>query len=87
MVKYAEKQIRKSVVAIVIIGRNTHNAPGVEEEVKIANRLDKPIFQIRPKTVMAGSVQTVDDVIRWKWKRIDTKIDEIWNNKRTKQRR
>ena len=85
--KYAEKQIRKSRLVVVIIGKNTHNAPGVDDEVKIANRLNKPIFQIRPKTVTAGAVYAVDDVIRWKWKLIDVKIDTILNKKQSVRRR
>ena len=85
--KYAEKQINKSAVVVVIIGKNTHNAPGVNDEVKIAKKSNTPIFQIRPKTVTAGSVQAVDDVIRWKWKRIDAEIDDILSKKRSGRRR
>ena len=85
--KYAEKQIRKSKLVVVIVGKNTHNAPGVDDEVKIANRLNKPIFQIRPKTVTAGAVEAVDDVIRWKWKLIDVKIDAILDKKQNRWRR
>ena len=84
---YAEKQIRKSNLVVVIIGKNTHNAPGVDEEVKIAHKYSVPIFQIRPRTVTAGSVDAVDDVIRWKWKRIDAKIEAIMSKKRSKRRR
>ena len=40
----AENKIRQCQVVIVVVGKDTHNAPGVEEEVKIAKRLDKPMF-------------------------------------------
>lgn len=85
--EYAEKQINKSAVVIVIIGKNTHNAPGVDDEVKIAKKSNTPIFQIRPKTVTAGALEAVEDVIRWKWKGIDAKIDAILDKKRSKRRR
>ena len=62
---------------MVIIGKNTHNAPDVEEDVKIAKRLNKSIFQIGPRAVTAGQLDAVNDVIRWQWRRIDAAIDEI----------
>lgn len=36
-----------------------------------------PISQIKPKTVTASKMEAVDDVIRWRWKSIDVKIDEL----------
>ena len=75
--KHAKGQIIKSDVVVVILGQDTHNAPGVEKEVTIANQLGKPVFQIRPQTRTSGAVKGVKKMIRWKWKRIDTAIDEI----------
>ena len=75
--KHAKGQIIKSDVVVVILGQDTHNAPGVEKEVTIANQLGKPMFQIRPQTRTSGAVKGVKKMIRWKWKRIDATIDEI----------
>ena len=75
--KHAKGQIIKSDAVIVILGQDTHNAPGVEKEVTIANQLGKPMFQIRPQTRTSGAVKGVKKMIRWKWKRIDAAIDEI----------
>ena len=75
--KHAKGQIIKSDAVVVILGQDTHNAPGVEKEVTIANQLGKPMFQIRPQTRTSGAVKGVKKMIRWKWKRIDAAIDEI----------
>ena len=75
--KHAKGQIIKSDAVVVILGQDTHNAPGVEKEVTIANQLGKPMFQIRPQTRTSGAVKGVNKMIRWKWKRIDAAIDEI----------
>lgn len=72
----ARKQIDLSDIVIVVVGEDTHNAPGVEKEVTVAGQLCKPMFQIRSKHSTGGKVAGAGDVIRWKWKRIDAKIAE-----------
>ena len=72
----ARKQIELSEIIIVVVGEDTHNAPGVEKEVTVANQLKKPIFQIRPKRRTAGEVSGAGEIVPWKWKRIDAKITE-----------
>jgi len=42
----AHTAIARSEVFIVMLGSKTKNAPGVLKEVKIANDLEKPKFQI-----------------------------------------
>ena len=86
--KFAREQITKSDIVIIVVGKNTHNAPGVEKEVTIANQLDKPMFQIRPRKRTAGKVKGAREMIRWKWKRINAKIDELLpkQNKRRSNR-
>ena len=72
----ARKQIDLSDIVIVVVGEDTHNAPGVEKEVTVANQLKKPMFQIRPKRRTAGEVRGAGEVVPWKWKQIDAKIAE-----------
>ena len=72
----AHSLISQSDIVIVVVGQDTHNAPGVEKEVTIANQEEKPIFQIRPQSSTAGSVEDAGDMIPWEWKRIDEKISE-----------
>ena len=72
----AHDQISHSDIVIVVIGEDTHNAPGVKKEVTIANQKRKPIFQIRPKDSTGGAVSGAGDEIPWKWKKINAKISE-----------
>jgi hypothetical protein len=72
----ARKHIARSDIVIVVVGEDTHNAPGVEKEVMITHQLKKPMFQVRPQNRTAGKVRGGGDVIRWKWKTIDAKIAE-----------
>ena len=74
--KKAHDQISRSDIVIVIIGEDTHNAPGVKKEVTITNQQHKPKFQIRPKNSTGGPVSGAGDEIPWKWKKIDAKISE-----------
>lgn len=73
----AEKRIAQCNLVIVVIGQDTHTASGVEEEVEIAERLDKPIFQIQPQKQNYGGVDGAGEIIPWKWDKIDAKINEL----------
>jgi len=68
---------------IVVVGKDTHNAPGVKEEASIAKHLDKPILRIHPQRSNYGGLDSVGELIPWKWEKIDAKIDELldreWN--------
>ena len=74
--KKARLQISRSDIVIVALGQDTHNAPGVEKEVTIANQLGKPIFQIRPQKRTSGTVRGVGKMVPWDWKKIDAMISE-----------
>ena len=56
---------------------NKPYAPGVEEEIEIAKRLSKPIFQIQPQKQNYGGIDGAGDIIPWKWDKIDAKINEL----------
>ena len=72
----AKRQIALSDIVIVVLGQDTHNAPGVKKEVTIANQLHKPMFQTRPQKRTSGTVPGAGDEITWDWKQIDAKISE-----------
>ena len=74
--KKAEVQISRSDIVIVVLGQDTHSASGVEQEVKLAKKHGKPIFQIRPQDRTSGGVLRAGEVIPWDWKQIDVKISE-----------
>ena len=73
----ARSAIKECDVVVVLVGEDTHNAPGVRTEVKIARGMDKPVFQIRPQGRPHNGVLYLDEPITWKWKQINRKLDEI----------
>lgn len=73
----ARKAIGKCDVVVVLVGQDTHNAPGVQTEVDIARSLRRPIIQIRPRNWAFPSVPGLEDPICWRWKRINRALDEI----------
>ena len=75
----AQSAIRRCDLVIVLVGQDIHNAPGVRTEVEIAKRLGKPVFQVIPQGRPYEGLPCVDDRIRWKWNRINRKIDEVWS--------
>ena len=82
--KWKEKAgsaIRECDLVIVLVGQDTHNSPGVRAEVDIARRLKKPVFQVIPQKRPYTGLTYVSDQIRWKWTRINKKIDELWSRR------
>ncbi len=77
----ARKAIQKCDIVIILVGQDTHNAPGVNTELEIAQQLGKDFFQVVPKKRTYKGVPEIDDPIRWKWKRINKKIDEVWTQR------
>ena len=75
--KEAENKIRQCDIVIVVVGQDTHNAPGVKEEIAIAKRLDIPILRIRPQGSNYGGLDSAGKLIPWEWKKIDAEIDEL----------
>ena len=73
----AESRIAQCDLVIIVVGQDTHNAPGVEVEKNIAKRLGKPIFQIQPQNQNYGGVRGAGEIIPWKWDKIDAKINEL----------
>ena len=73
----AREAIRGCDVVLVLIGENTHNAPGVIVETDMARSLRKPIIQIRPQKRTYKGLTRIDDPIRWKWKTINTRLDAV----------
>ena len=73
----AREAIRGCDVVIVLIGEDTHNAPGVRTEVDMARSFNKPTLQVRPKKRPYAGVAGIEDPIPWRWKRINRRLDEI----------
>ena len=60
----------------MLLGDDTHNAPGVEVEMTFKNQQKKPGFQILSKNRTSGPVDGGGDVVPWNWTQIDAKISE-----------
>lgn len=80
----ARRAISKCDIVFVLVGRDTHNAPGVLVETDMARSLEKPIIQILSKGARRhnyAGVPHIEDRITWKWKTIDKKIDAVWTRR------
>ena len=76
----AQAAIRECDIVIVLVGQDTHNAQGVIVEVDMARSFGKPVFQVVSKSRRAyRGLHYIDNPIRWNWKRINKKIDELTN--------
>ena len=77
----ARQAIRRCDIVFVLVGQDTHNAPGVLVETDMARALEKPSLQILSKGARRQNyegVPHIDDRIPWKWKSIDGKIADLW---------
>ena len=75
----ARAAIEECNIVIVLVGQDTHNAPGVITEVRIARRLGKPVFQVVPQRRPYRGLRNLDPPIRWRWPRINRRIHELCN--------
>ena len=73
----ARNAIRRCDVMVVLIGQDTHNAPGVVVETDMARSLGKPVLQIRPQHRPYQGLTRLGEPIRWKWRTINAKLDAI----------
>lgn len=73
----AKAAIRRCDAVIVLVGEDTHNAPGVKIEVDIAQSLRKPVLQVRPQKRNYRGVRDLEEPIPWKWKRIERWLDGL----------
>ncbi len=77
----ARDRIRQSDLAIVICGKNTHSAAGVEAELTIIQQERKPylLLQGRPRLNCSKppNARSNDTVQKWRWKTLNDIIVEI----------
>ena len=62
---------------IVLVGEDTHNAPGVRTEVDMARSFGKPTLQVRPRARAYTGVAGIANTVPWRWKRINEFLDGI----------
>ena len=73
----AREAIEVCDVVVVLVGEDTHNAPGVIVETDMARSLNKPIIQVRPQGRPYQGLTRLGEPIPWKWKKINAKLDSI----------
>ena len=77
----ARQAIGKCDLVFVLVGQDTHNAPGVLVETSMAESLNKPTVQILSRAARRHSYEGIPhirDRISWNWKAIDNQIGELW---------
>jgi len=70
----AQSAIAKCDVFVVLLGRNTHSAPGVLKEIRVANGLEKVRFQLRPQGENYGTLKDAGEIVVWKWKNLKDRL-------------
>ena len=73
----ARNAISQCDVVVVLIGQDTHNAPGVIVETDIARSLNKCIIQVRPQGRTYNGLIRLGPPIPWRWSRINAELDRI----------
>ena len=76
----ARNAIDECDVVFVLVGQDTHNAPGVLVETDMARSLKKPTIQVlswKARHHNYKGVPYIDDRISWKWNTINAKLDSI----------
>ena len=66
----AQSAIDRCDVFIVILGSNTHQAPGVLKEVKVAKGLRKRRFQLKSQGDAPQKVKDAGPVVNWTWPKL-----------------
>ena len=77
----ARNAMRPCDVVVVLIGQDTHNAPGVIVETDIARSLGKPIIQVRPQGRPYRGLTRLGKPIPWRWSRINSALDRVANQR------
>ena len=76
----AREAIRECDVVLVLVGQDTHNAPGVLVETDMARSLHKPTIQVlseRARRNNYSGIPHLEDRIPWKWDVINRRLDDL----------
>ncbi len=78
----ARKAIHECDVVFVLVGQDTHNAPGVVVETDMALSLKKPTVQILSRNARRNNykgIKKIEDRISWRWETIDRSLSQLAN--------
>ena len=72
----AKERIRSSHVVIVLLGPDTHNAPGVKDELSLAGEVRCPVVQLMPQEKSYGLVAKNRAICEYKWDTINRMLQD-----------
>ena len=78
--KKARQAIQVCDVVLILVGQDTHNAPGVLVETDIARNLNKPTIQVLSEKARRNNYNGVPHLegrIPWKWDVINRRLDDL----------
>ena len=70
----ARRAIERCDVFVTLLSQNTHNAPGVLEEIKIARGLGKPRFQLRAQGHKWREMPDAGKLVVWTWANLQREL-------------
>ena len=70
----ARRRMLAVQVVIVLLGADTHNAPGVQDELSLAGQLGKPVVQLMPRGKAYGLPMRRAPVCSYRWVQIDAML-------------
>ena len=70
----AKQAIARCDVFVTLLSKDTHNAPGVLEEIKIARRLGKPRFQLRAQGHKWRAMRGAGRLVVWTWPNLQREL-------------
>ena len=76
----ARQAIQVCDVVFVLVGQDTHNAPGVLVETDMARSLNKPTIQVISEKARRNNYKGIlhlKDRIPWKWDVINRRLDDL----------
>ena len=73
----ARKAIQGCQLFVVVLGQDTHNAPGVRREIRFAKQFHKEIIHILPPGTNWSKHDLITDrpLEPWEWKKLDPYFD------------
>ena len=76
----ARQAIRECDIVVVLVGQDTHDAPGVLVETDMARSLNKPTIQVLSERARRNNYRGIphlEDRIPWKWDVINRRLDAL----------
>ena len=76
----ARQAIQACDVVFVLVGQDTHNAPGVLVETDMARSMNKPTIQVLSEKARRNNYKGIphlEDRIPWKWDVINRRLDHL----------